>query len=109
VIGDGRPYNVALIVLDPDGAAAFAAQRGLDPSPAALVSSEEVRAELERAMSEANSHLSRVEQIKKFQVLAEEWQPGGDELAPTMKLKRKPIANKYAKHIEGLYASSDVL
>ena len=55
------------------------------------------------AVDEANSHLSRVEQIKRFAILGDEWQPGGDELTPTMKLKRKPIAEKYAAEIEALY------
>jgi long-subunit acyl-CoA synthetase (AMP-forming) len=45
-----------------------------------------------------------VEQIKKFTVLPEVWEPGGDEVTPTMKLKRKPIAAKYAEQIEALYA-----
>ena len=45
-----------------------------------------------------------MEQIKKFKLLAEEWEPGGDELTPTMKLKRKPINEKYAEEIEALYS-----
>ena len=52
----------------------------------------------------ANTHLSRVEQVKRFTVLREEWLPGGDELTPTMKLKRRPIADKYAAVIAALYA-----
>ncbi len=91
-IGDGRPYNVALIALDPDGAA------GHDPASPAT------RALIEQAVELANSQLSRVEQIKKFTILAGEWQPGGDELTPTMKLKRKPIGAKYAAEIEALYS-----
>ena len=104
-IGDRRPYNVALIVLDPDGASAFAAERGLgDVSPAALCQDPGVRAEIARGIEEANSHLSRVEQIKRFEILPCDWLPGGDELTPTMKLKRKPIAEKYAAEIDALYA-----
>ncbi len=90
VVGDGRPYNVALIVLDPDVAA------GADP--AAFTDT------IAAAVAEANSHLSRVEQVKRYTVLDSEWLPGGDELTPTMKLKRKPIAAKYAAEIEALYA-----
>jgi long-chain acyl-CoA synthetase len=60
---------------------------------------------VQEGVDEANSKLSRVEQIKKFTILPEEWAPGGDELTPTMKLKRKPIAEKYADEIEGLYSS----
>ena len=55
-------------------------------------------------MELANSQLSRVEQIKKFTIIPGEWQPGGDELTPTMKLKRKPVGAKYAALIEDLYA-----
>jgi long-chain acyl-CoA synthetase len=93
-IGDMKPYNVALITLDPDVAPAFAAQHGDDA----------VLAEVERGVAAANEQMSRVEQIKKYKVLTEEWLPGGDELTPTMKLKRKPILEKYAKEIEELYA-----
>ena len=52
----------------------------------------------------ANEQLARVEQIKRFKVLPVEWEPGGEELTPTMKLKRKPIAQKYAAEIEALYS-----
>jgi long-chain acyl-CoA synthetase len=90
-IGDGRPYNVALIVPDPD------VRPGYD-SPEALEA--ETRAGVERA----NEQLARVEQIKRYKILDEEWQPGGEELTPTMKLRRKPIAAKYADEIEALYA-----
>ena len=93
-IGDGKPYNVALITLDPDVAPAFEQQHGRDA----------LMAEVERGVDAANEQLARVEQIKRFKLLDEEWQPGGDELTPTMKLKRKPVHEKYAKEIEGLYA-----
>jgi long-chain acyl-CoA synthetase len=105
-IGDGRPYNVALIVLDPDASAAFAAQRGLpDPRPEAMSAVAAVLDEITAGVERANSHLSRVEQIKRFKVLPCDWPPAGDELTPTMKLKRKPIAEKYAAEIEALYAA----
>jgi long-subunit acyl-CoA synthetase (AMP-forming) len=45
-----------------------------------------------------------VEQVKKFHIVAGDWEPGGDELTPTMKLKRKPIAEKYSEEIEALYS-----
>jgi long-chain acyl-CoA synthetase len=53
----------------------------------------------------ANEQLSEVEQIRRFAILPVEWRPGSDELTPTMKLKRKPIANKYARKIEWMYAA----
>jgi long-chain acyl-CoA synthetase len=104
-IGDARPYNVALIVLDPD-MAPFAAQKvGMEgASLEDLAGDERVRGLIGAAVEEANARLSRVEQIKKFALLPAEWMPGGDELTPTMKLKRKPIAAKYEQEIEKLYA-----
>ena len=93
-IGDGKPYNVALITLDPDMAPAFAQQHGEDAVPA----------EVQRGVDSANEAMARVEQIKKFKLLDAEWEPGGDELTPTMKLKRKPIHEKYGREIEALYS-----
>jgi long-subunit acyl-CoA synthetase (AMP-forming) len=104
-IGDRRPYNVALLVLDPDTVAGFAAEHGLsDPSLEAMASEPRVLEEVSAGVERANSHLSRVEQIKRFKVLGSDWPPAGDELTPTMKLKRKPIAEKYATEIDALYA-----
>jgi long-chain acyl-CoA synthetase len=105
VIGDGRPYNVALLVLDPDVAAAFAAEHKLsDASTSGLAHDERVKAEVAAAVQKANEKLSRIEQIKRYQLLATEWLPDGEELTPTMKLKRRPISEKYSEIIEELYA-----
>jgi long-chain acyl-CoA synthetase len=89
VIGDRRPYNVALLTLDPE--------HGLDPR------NPEVLTRVQAEVDAANARLSRVEQIKRFALLSDEWLPGGDELTPTMKLKRKPIGEKHAAAIEALY------
>ncbi|WP_372791580.1 AMP-binding protein [Paraconexibacter sp.] len=107
-VGDGRPYNVALLVLDPDAVAAFAAKHGLtgeEATASAIAAREDVRGVIAQAVEDANQHLARVEQIKRFALLGDEWMPGGEELTPTMKLKRKPIAAKYAEEIEALYAA----
>ena len=104
-IGDRRPYNVALIVLDRDGCRAFAASHELShTSFASLAVEPSVVAEIGAAIERANAQLSRVEQIKRFRVLESDWEPGGDELTPTVKLKRKPIAAKYAAEVDALYA-----
>jgi long-subunit acyl-CoA synthetase (AMP-forming) len=103
-IGDARPYNTALIVLDADFAPAWAAKQGIeDTSLEALASDEQIRAAIQEAMDAANAQLSRVEQIKKFTIVPGDWLPGGDELTPTMKLKRKPIDAKYASQIGSMY------
>jgi long-subunit acyl-CoA synthetase (AMP-forming) len=104
-IGDARPYNVALLVLDPDASAAYAAAQGLDDSsPGALSANPEVQALIALAVEEANSQLSRVEQIKKFKILGEDWLPDSDILTPTSKLKRRGVNDRYADLIEALYA-----
>jgi long-subunit acyl-CoA synthetase (AMP-forming) len=96
---------VALIVLDPDYAPIWASQNGLDGKGVEELASEDKAIEaVQAAVDEANEKMSRVEQIKKFKLLPTEWEPGGDELTPTMKLKRKPIDEKYASEIEELYA-----
>jgi long-subunit acyl-CoA synthetase (AMP-forming) len=89
VIGNDRPYNVGLIVPDPEAAARFDGDLG---------------EAIGDAVARANARLARVEQLKRFHVVAEPWLPGSDELTPTMKLKRKVIAEKYAEEIEALYA-----
>jgi long-chain acyl-CoA synthetase len=104
-IGDARPYNVALIVLDPDVAPVAAAKLGMEgASLEDIARDDRVRGLISQAVDQANEKLSRVEQIKKFTLLPAEWMPGGDELTPTMKLKRKPIGAKYEREIEALYA-----
>ncbi|HEY1356652.1 MAG TPA: long-chain fatty acid--CoA ligase [Solirubrobacterales bacterium] len=104
-VGDDRPYNVALIVLDPDAAPVFAAQEGIgDASLESLATEPAILEEVAAAVERGNGDLARVEQIKRFKLLGSDWQPGGDELTPTMKLKRRPIERKYSTEIEEMYA-----
>ena len=105
-IGDGRPYNTALLVFDADSVGPYAAQHGLaDASPEALAADPEVVARIAAGVAAGNAKLSRVEQIKRFRILPTLWEPGGDEITLTMKLKRKPIMTKYAGEIEQLYST----
>ncbi len=103
-IGDARPYNTALLVLDPDYSSAWAHEHGLgEKSLADLSADETVLAAVQEGVDAGNERLSRVEQIKKFTLLPADWLPGGDELTPTMKLKRRPIAAKYVNQIDAMY------
>jgi long-chain acyl-CoA synthetase len=105
-VGDDRPYIVALVVLDPDAAPAFAERSGIgDGSLEALASEPAVLEEVAAAVERGNAELARVEQVKRFKLLPAEWQPGGVELTPTMKLKRRPVEHRYAEEIEELYAT----
>ncbi len=104
-IGDARPYNTALIVLEADYAPQWAAQQGIEESSLeTLAGDERVRTAVQAAIDQANTKLARVEQIKRFAIVPSDWLPGGEELTPTMKLKRKPIAARYAEMIEEMYA-----
>jgi long-subunit acyl-CoA synthetase (AMP-forming) len=105
VIGDQKPFLSALIVLDADVAPAWAARQGIeDTALEALADNGRVRAAIQEGVDEVNSQVSNVEGVKRFTILHADWLPGGDELTPTMKLKRKPISEKYATEIEAMYA-----
>lgn len=104
-IGEARPYNTALMVFDADSVGPYAAAHGLaEATPAALAADPGVIGQIAAGVSAGNARLSRVEQIKRFRVLPTLWEPGGDEVTLTMKLKRRPIAAKYADEIDALYA-----
>ena len=106
-IGDNRPYNTALIVLDPESLPVWASEQGIDgSSPEELARDDLLLAAIDAAVQEANARLARVEQIKKFTVLSHDWEPSGDELTPTMKLRRRPISQKYAAQIDAMYAET---
>jgi long-subunit acyl-CoA synthetase (AMP-forming) len=88
-IGDGRPYVSALLVLDPD-----AGVRRED---------ERLMRDLQAAVDRANASLAGVEQVRRFAVIDDVWEPGSELLTPTMKLKRRGIAARYAHEIDALY------
>ncbi|MBX5469970.1 MAG: long-chain fatty acid--CoA ligase [Thermoleophilaceae bacterium] len=103
VLGDRRPYLVALITLDPEEIPAFAQMHGLEPDQ--VRDSEQMRAEIQKAVDKVNSEVGRVEQIKKFKILPHDLSQETGELTPTMKVKRNVVAEKFAADVEALYAS----
>ncbi|PXX59280.1 long-subunit acyl-CoA synthetase (AMP-forming) [Nocardia tenerifensis] len=106
VIGEQRPFNTALLMLDPDLAAAYAQRHNLAGTTVAeLARDPEILAAIEQGIAAANSKLSRVEQIRKYIVLPEVWENGSDYLTATGKLKRKPISTGYTDTIEALYST----
>ncbi|MBT0567259.1 long-chain fatty acid--CoA ligase [Williamsia sp. CHRR-6] len=105
LVGDAKPYNVALISLDAEAAAAVAAAAGRTVTdPADLAADPAVVAAVAAGVAAGNSRLSRVEQVKKHVIVPEAWLPGGNELTPTLKVRRKPVETAYADTIESLYA-----
>ena len=104
-IGEGEPYVVALLVLDPDVAPVWAAQHGVTASNLPeLAADPTVLAEIAHEVDEVNKRFSRTEQIRRFKVLGDDWLPDSEELTPTMKLKRRGIVAKYAAEIAELYS-----
>ncbi|TMK71708.1 MAG: long-chain fatty acid--CoA ligase [Actinobacteria bacterium] len=104
VIGDRRPYLVAVVTLDPEEAEKFASERGLSSDPEALAQSPEVREALDEHLAKVNAKFARVEQVKKIAILPHDLSQEGGELTPTMKVKRNVVADKYGGEIEALYS-----
>jgi long-chain acyl-CoA synthetase len=102
VVGDRRPYLVALITLDPEELPAFAEQHGLAAED--VPDSEAMRAEVQAAVDAVNSTVGRVEQIKKFKILPHDLSQQTGELTPTLKVKRNVVGEKFAGEVEALYA-----
>jgi long-subunit acyl-CoA synthetase (AMP-forming) len=105
VIGDNRPYNVALVLLDPEVASGFASANGL--AGAELARARAVHEAVSAGIAAGNDRLSQVERIKRFTILPTWWEPGGPELTHTRKLRRRPIADRHAAEIEESHARAD--
>jgi long-subunit acyl-CoA synthetase (AMP-forming) len=102
-IGDKRKYVSALLTLDAEAAKSWASKHDADADLESLAQNGELIEEVQKGVDKANEDLARVEQVKRFKILPADWEPGGDELTPTMKLKRKPIVEKYSDEIDSLY------
>jgi len=103
VFGDRRPYLVALLTLDEDEAPKLAAHLGLEADVATMARDPRVRAALQAAVDEANSHFARIEQVKRFAVLDRDLTQAAGELTPTLKLKRNVVYQEFADVFAGLY------
>ena len=104
VIGDKRPYLVAIVMIDQDNVEKFAQDREIPFSNyASLTRTPEVQELIQAELDRVNAKFARVEQIKKFFLLDKQLSAEDEELTPTMKLKRKLVENKYASQIEAMY------
>jgi long-chain acyl-CoA synthetase len=107
VIGDRRPYLMALVTLDPEEAPALAEELGLETADLAVLASEEaVRAVVQKAVDEVNSHVGPVEQIKRFAILDHDLSQETGELTPTLKVKRNVVHEKYADLVDQTYSAA---
>ena len=105
-LGDRRHFVAALLTLDPARLAAAATAAG---SPARVAQEAArcplFRAFVEREIERVNTSLARYEMVRRFAILPREFSIDGGELTPTLKLKRRVVAEKYAAEIERLYDS----
>jgi long-chain acyl-CoA synthetase len=104
VVGDRRPYLVALITLDMEECAKLAEERGWPVDPAELAHHEGMCQLIQEHLDEVNEKFARVEQVKKFEILPHDLSQETGELTPTLKVKRNVVAEKYEKEVDALYA-----
>jgi long-chain acyl-CoA synthetase len=105
VIGDRRPYLVALVTLDMEECAKLADERDWPKDSAELARHDGMRALIQAHIDQVNENFARVEQVKKFEILPTDLSQEGGELTPTMKVKRNVVADKYSSEVEKLYRS----
>jgi long-chain acyl-CoA synthetase len=104
VVGDGRPFIGALVTLDPEAAAGWAATHGRPGGMAALAEDEELRAAIQTGVDAANRGVSQAEAIRRFTVLPLDWTEEGGQLTPSLKLRRNVVTHQFRREIEELYA-----
>jgi long-chain acyl-CoA synthetase len=101
VVGDQRPYLVALLTLDQEELPAFAQEHGLEPEE--IHQSEQMKAEVQKTLDDVNSHVGPVEQIKRYEILPRDLSQETGELTPTLKVKRNVVHEKFAEVIASIY------
>ncbi len=105
VVGDRKPYLVALVTLDPEDAVAYAKEHGLPEDPEQLAANPNVLKAIEDHVEKINQKFARVEQVKKVAILPRDLSQETGELTPTLKVKRAVVASKHEQEIEKLYAA----
>ena len=106
VVGDKKPFIAALITLDSEMLPTWLANNDMpaDLSLTDAAKDPKVRAEIQKAIDTANTHVSRAESIRKFTILATEWTEASGHLTPKMSIKRNVILDDFSVHIDELYA-----
>jgi long-chain acyl-CoA synthetase len=105
VVGDNQPYIAALITIDPEAFPGWKKDKGKSESAtvADLVDDDDLKADIQTAVDNANKAVSQAEAIRKFRILPVDWTEEGGQLTPTLKLKRNVVVKEYSEDIEALY------
>jgi long-chain acyl-CoA synthetase len=101
VVGDGRPFIGALVTLDAEAVARWAEQHGKPRD--VLVDDEELRAEIQSAVDDANESVSQAESVRRFVILDRDWSEESGELTPSLKVRRNVVLRSAQDAVERLY------
>jgi long-chain acyl-CoA synthetase len=107
VVGDGRPYLIALLTLDADAIAPWAREHDKALDPEALSNDPDLQEEIAKSVANVNSTLSHVEQVKRWRVLPHDFTIAAGELTPTLKVKRATVNERYAQVIADVYGEEE--
>lgn len=103
VVGDGQPFIGALITLDPETVPTWAELNGKSGTIEELMFDEDLRAEIDAAVEDANKAVSRAESIRKYTILPASWTEEGGQLTPSLKLRRNVVLREFREDVEALY------
>jgi long-chain acyl-CoA synthetase len=108
VVGDAKPFIGALITIDPEAFEGWKQRNSkrTDTSVSDLLTDPDLLAEIDAAVKQANLAVSHAESIRKFRILPVDFTEDTGELTPTMKVKRRVVAEKFANDIETIYTTS---
>ncbi len=106
VVGDKQPFIAVLITIDEEYFPAWKSQHGKPETatPADLIDDPDLRADVQAAVDEANTSVSKAEAIKKFRILPKDFTEQGGEITPSLKLKRNVVSENYSADIAAIYA-----
>jgi long-chain acyl-CoA synthetase len=105
-VGDQEPFIAALITIDPEAFEGWKQRNNKDAGASVgdLAADPALVAEIQKAVDDANQTVSKAEAIRKFQILPVDFTEDTGELTPTLKVKRKVVAEKFAAEIAALYS-----
>ena len=105
VVGDQKPFIAALVTLDPEMYPAWAKNNGIEGVTIEQARENDVvRAEIQRAVDDANRSVSKAESIRKFTILEGDFTEDNGYLTPSLKLKRNLVMKDFHDQVEALYS-----